>query len=81
MTTEGSNSLWPNITQNAHFALLVYAPKFDEVKMKVKEFQKKTFKILQNLRYFDTIFNVFSNHTGVYFFVDKQTNKQTDGPS
>ena len=45
--------------------------------MKVKEFQKKTFKILQNLRYFDTIFNVFSNHTSVYFFVDKQ-NDQVD---
>ena len=73
--------VWSKISQNAHFALLVYSPKFDEVKMQLEEFQKKQIQISQILRYFDTVFQVFSNYTGVYFFVHRQTDRQTEGPS
>ena len=39
------------ISQNVHFGLLVYLPKFDEVKMQLRDLQKK----IQNITNF-TIF-------------------------
>ena len=71
--------LWPKITQNAHFALLVYAPKFDEVKMKVKEFQKKHskyYKIYDILTQYLTFSRTIQVCT--FLLTNTQTNKQTN---